>query len=101
MLPVWSRTVPAKRSMLHLAVLEPFSVMKLAHFIHPLSYHGLLLAAADRRRLLIEFSSFPLTNDALFLDHTLEAFDRFFEDLILSNGNCWYGNHLPSSNFDP
>jgi len=81
------------------AALESLSVAELADFSQAFSFHSLLLAIADRRRLLVELSSFPLSNDALFFDHSLEAFDRPVQGLILSNDNCGYGNHLPSANF--
>jgi len=84
-----------------LRALESSALAELAGFPQAFSFHSFLLAIADRRRLLVELSSFPLANDALFLDHTLEALDRPVQDFILANDNCGYGNHLPSANFGP
>ena len=81
--------------------LESLSVTELAAFSQAFSFHSLFLAITDRRRLLVELASFPLSNDALFLNHSLEAFDRPVQGFVLANDNCGYGNHLPSANFAP
>jgi hypothetical protein len=50
----------------------------------PLPLYRLSLPVANGRRFFVKLPSPPFPDDAFLLDHTLEAFDRFFEGFILA-----------------
>ena len=77
------RTVSGTRA-LFLVILHRLEFAKLLELF---SLERLSLAILHGRRLLVVLALFPFANDALFLDHALEPFERFLKRLTVIDLN--------------
>ncbi len=68
-------------------LLVSLHVLDFAQLFHLLALHRFLLSILYGRRFLKVFTLLPLANDSLFLDLTLEFFQRLLQGLIAVNYN--------------
>ncbi len=76
-----------KSCLRHTSILVILHRLKFAKLLELFSLERLSLAILHGRRLLVVLALFPFANNALFLDHALEPFERFLKRLTVIDLN--------------